>query len=104
MEQNKIINQIANSASCILQVSLEDLKEVVRTLYQEERKRTQEAINASRERATLTRKETAKLLGVTLSTLWQWSKSGYLVPVKIGTKVMYRPKDVEAMLTKNLKA
>ena len=94
------MNQLMGLGNPIIQISLNDLKEVVKDLYEEERKRTEEAISAHRERPTLTRKETAKMLGVTLSTLWQWTKSGYLVPVKIGTKVMYRPTDVEAMLAK----
>lgn len=95
-----IMNQVSGFGNPIFQISLNDLKEVVKDLYQEERKRTEDAINAHRERPTLTRKETAKMLGVTLATLWQWAKSGYLTPVKIGTKVMYRPSDVENLLKK----
>lgn len=94
------MNQVSGFGNPIFQISLNDLKEVVKDLYQEERKRTEDAINAHRERPTLTRKETAKMLGVTLATLWQWAKSGYLTPVKIGTKVMYRPSDVENLLKK----
>ena len=95
-----IMNQVSGFGNPILQISLNDLREVVKDLYQEERRRTEEAISAHREHATLTRRETAKILGVSMSTLWQWAKSGYLIPVKIGTKVMYRPSDVEATLTK----
>ena len=94
------INRFLCEKNPIFQISLNDLKEVVKDLYEEERKRTEDAINAHRERPTLTRKETARMLGVTLATLWQWAKSGYLTPVKIGTRVMYRPSDVDAMLTK----
>lgn len=99
MESNLLIH-LSRLGNPILQISLNDLREVVKDLYHEERKRTEEAICAHREHATLTRKQTAKMLGVSLSTLWQWAKSGYLTPVKIGTKVMYRPSDVEATLTK----
>lgn len=95
------MNQVSGFGNPIIQISLNDLREVVKDLYHEERKRTEEAISANREHPTLTRKETAKMLGVSLSTLWQWEKSGYLTPVKIGTKVMYRPTDVDALLTKH---
>lgn len=94
------MNQVSGFGNPIIQISFNDLKEVVRNLYEEERKRTEEAIKANREVATLTRKETAKILGVTLSTLWRWAETGYLIPVKVGTKVMYRPSDVEELLTK----
>lgn len=98
-----IINQISEGANFIIQVSASDLKEVIKNLYAEEAQRTREALEANREKPTLTRKQTAKQLGVTLSTLWRWEKSGYLKPVKIGSKVMYRPTDVEEMLTKQIK-
>lgn len=101
--QKNIINQISEGANFIIQVSANDLKEVVRNLYAEEAQRTREALEASREKPTLTRKETAKQLGITLSTLWKWGKAGYLKPVKIGNRVMYRPSDVEGMLTSQIK-
>ena len=34
--------------------------------------------------------ETAMKLGVSKNTLWRWAKAGYLVPVKIGRKSMYK--------------
>ena len=30
-------------------------------------------------------------------TLWQWDKSRYLVPVKIGRKVFYRKGDIDKL-------
>lgn len=94
-----IISQLSEGgANVILQVSADDLKEVMRTFYQEEKARTEEAIQKHREQPTLSRKDVSKQLGVSLATLWQWAKSGYLVPVKIGTKVLYKATDVEEIL------
>lgn len=101
MERN-ILNQIASGGNFVIQISAQDLKDVVSEMYQEERNRTENAIAKHREKPTLTRKEAADILGVTLSTLWQWGKSGYLVPVKIGSKVMYRPSDVEELMLRNV--
>lgn len=95
--------QISEGSSIILQVSMQDLKEVVKSLYDDELMRTAKAIEASREKATLSRDEAARQLGVTHTTLWHWEKRGYLIPVRIGTKVMYRPSDIEEMLTKRKK-
>jgi hypothetical protein len=36
-------------------------------------------------------------LGVSSTTLWQWDKSRYLVPVKIGRKVFYRKGDIDKL-------
>ena len=102
MGQN-LLKQVGEGANIILQISADDLKEVVKAFYHEEKERTEEAISRHREQPTLTRKDAAKKLGVTLATLWHWQKSGYLTPVKIGTKVMYRPSDVDELLTKNIR-
>ena len=98
----EILNQIPSGANFIVQISANDLREVMRSFYEEERQRIEAERKINRERPTLTRKETAKILGVTLSTLWKWAQMGYLVPVKIGTRVMYRPTDVDAMLEKHM--
>ena len=42
-----------------------------------------------------TKKETAELFKVNLSTLWNWQQSGVLLPVQIGGRVYYRAKDIE---------
>lgn len=97
---NQFLNTLTGNNPVILQVSANDLKELVKNMYAEEQQRTAEVIAKHREKPTLSRKETAKMLGVTLTTLWQWAKEGYLVPVKIGTKVMYKASDVDELLTK----
>lgn len=46
----------------------------------------------------ITRHEAAKLLNVTLQTLWSMEKRGELIPNRIGKKVLYR----ETVLTQYL--
>ena len=43
------------------------------------------------------RKEAAAYLGVCETTLWKWAKPkvGYLLPVRVGSKVMYRKSDLD---------
>lgn len=100
--ENQILNALTGNNPVILQVSMGDLKELFRLTYAEEQKRIADALLHHRETPELTRKETAKRLGVSLATLWKWAKEGYLVPAKIGTKVMYRASDVDALLERNL--
>lgn len=45
----------------------------------------------------LTRKQTAELLNVNLTTLWRWANENYLCPVKIGRRTLYRLADVELL-------
>lgn len=46
----------------------------------------------------LSKKEVQEKFNVCPTTLWNWSKSGYLVPVKIGRKVSYRQADIERLI------
>jgi len=46
----------------------------------------------------LTRKATAQMLDVDLSTLWRWDKEQYLEVVKIGGKRRHRLSDIKRIL------
>ena len=48
----------------------------------------------------LTKEETRKKLGVSVTTLWRWAQDGYLTPVKVGVQVRYRLSDINAILFK----
>lgn len=95
---------VDGSPATILQISAADLRAVVNEMWERAQANAAAALAAHRERPTMTREEVAQALGVTLSTLWRWNKDGYLTPVKIGNKVLYRPSDIEAMLTRMQKA
>ena len=95
-----ILNAITSEGhNIVLQVSAADLKQIISEMYHAEREHTQKAIESHRERPTLSRQQAAEALGVSLATLWHWAKDGYLVPVKIGNKVMYKPTDIDRILT-----
>jgi len=74
--------------------SLADLKEVFQE-WQDERE-----IPEQKEDVMLTADETAKQLNVTNVTLWRWSKTGYLRPVKAGRKTFYWQSDINKLLQK----
>jgi hypothetical protein len=46
----------------------------------------------------LSRKDTSEYLGVDLSTLHNWNKSGKLTPYGIGNRVFYKMSDIEKAL------
>lgn len=87
----------------IYQLNADDLKEIISGIVREERERTVLEERERKEHGTVGRKEAAKMLGVSASTLWKWDKCGYLTPVKVGTKVLYRYRDIESMLQKQMK-
>lgn len=50
----------------------------------------------------LTRKTVAKLLKVSLVTLWRWDKKGYLPKIKLGGRVWYRADMVNRLMNGEL--
>ena len=67
-----------------------DLKEAFLQWDEEKRQPTPEV----KPEKYLTAQETADKLGVDMSTLWRWDKSGYLRKIKVGNKIRYRESDV----------
>ena len=62
-----------------------------------------QADESATEEGYLPKKEVMEKFGVSASTLWHWSKDGYLVPSKLGNKVLYRKSDIEDMLRRKRK-
>lgn len=55
---------------------------------------------ASHQSDYLTRAETAKMLKITLPTLHDWTKSGYLKAYRMGCRVLYKESDIVLALEK----
>lgn len=85
-----ITNLIKEGANVQLVINALDLKEAF-LQWNAEMKHPEPV---RQEEDYLTAKETAKKLGVDLSTLWRWDKSGYLKKIKVGNTVRYRQSDV----------
>lgn len=89
----------SGQTNLIIQVRGEDLlkftEDVMERAAENERKR----IENEREREILIPKEKVmSMLDVCSTTLWNWEKDSYLVPVKAGRKVMYRKNDIDELL------
>ena len=46
----------------------------------------------------LTKPEVMEKFGVCHTTLWNWTRTGVLIPVKVGRKIHYRLSDVKKLL------
>lgn len=88
---NMNLNELLrNGANVQLVINAIDLKEAFLQWSEEMRIPDTE----TREESYLTAQETAEKLGVDVSTLWRWNKSGYLKKIKVGSKIRYRESDV----------
>jgi len=94
------LNEILSNgeARVTIQVSGEDLLEFAHSLTALAEERARMAQEAKASSLYLSKKEVLALLGVCDTTLWLWGKSGYLVPLKAGRKVLYRKSDVDRIL------
>ena len=86
------INELLKTGSNVqLVINALDLREAF-LQWNEELKQAKPA--ETKEESYLSAKETADKLGVDVSTLWRWDKSGYLKKIKVGKKIIYRKSDV----------
>lgn len=77
----------------VIEIGVSEITKRVISEIQEQRK-----FNKSIDEEFLTANQTADFLKVDKSSLWRFEKSGYLVPVRVGSKRMYRISDLEAIL------
>lgn len=60
-----------------------------------------EDINAAKSvEEYITPNDVCKKLRVTRPTLWRWANNGYLVPVEIGGKRLYKKSEIDIILQK----
>lgn len=87
-------------ASTLLMIDEAALKRIVADTVRQVMNQAKAEAEAAKEMATLTREEVAELLNVTKPTLWRWEKAGYLIPKKVGKRVLYLRSEVEEMVRK----
>lgn len=81
-----------------ISVKLRDLLESNRQLIKETKEELEKQIRESNEESYPNVDEVTQILGVAKTTLWRWSKQGYLTPVEIGGKRRYKMSDVKKLL------
>ena len=79
-------------------VSLNDLKELFNHIIDEREAEKQAVADNEHDNELVGADDTAKILNVKKNTLWRWSKSGYLVPIKVGRKNVYLKSDIDRIL------
>lgn len=78
------------------EISGEDLMVFVTELMKRGADQAMEEVK--REEQFLTKKEVMDLFGVCDTTLWHWQRGGYLVPRKMGRKILYSKSEVYRLL------
>ena len=81
-----------------LTLKSEDLKEFAHLLIEKAKEQLLPVMVSASHEALLTKKEVLEKFNVCHTTLWNWERKGYLIPVKIGRKVSYRQADIERII------
>ncbi|MFR9557065.1 MAG: helix-turn-helix domain-containing protein [Rikenellaceae bacterium] len=82
----------------ILQINQDDLECLFRR-WRGELKAEAEAEAEEKANGSLVNpKNVEERLDVSSSTLWRWDKAGYLSPIYIGGRKMYRASDINALI------
>jgi len=79
-------------------IALKDFEALIRDCVKSELQNHSPA--PSQDAEYITRQETAKILGISLPTLNDWSKRGIIPSYRIATRVRYKKAEVEASLSK----
>lgn len=72
------------------------IAKVIQSYMREEEELQEDAQTV--EDTLLSKQEVKEKFNVSDTTLWLWAKKNYLVPVKIGRKVMYRTSDIKQLV------
>ena len=93
-----ITDLIKQNQNVQLVVSASDLREIVNEWCDEREAQREAERNYVKEVERVTSMDAEKILGVTPATLWRWSKTGYLVPIKVGRRNVYLKSDIDRIL------
>ena len=100
MSTDNLKQVISGDPGVMLVINSADLKNAVCAIYAEAREDYKRELETYRERPALSRADAMEALKVSSTTLHPWNVSGYLKPVKVGARSMYRASDIAAILEK----
>lgn len=94
----QIAELLKTNANISINVSLDDLRTFSNELIQTTKKELEAEVVAQQNESYLTRLETCDFLKVDQSTLFRWARRGYLMPIEVGGRRVYRKSDLQRIL------
>ena len=94
----QLADLLQTNANISLTITLDDLRTFSNELIQSTKKELEAEVMAQQNESYLTRLETCDFLKVDQATLWRWAKRGYLMPVEMGGRRLYRKSDLQRIL------
>ena len=91
---------IQSGANVSITVGTNDLLQFANHLIRSTKEELENTIIAKNKETYVTPNEASKQLHADRSTLWRSSKTGYLIPVEVGGKRLYKQSDIAIILNK----
>lgn len=82
----------------LINISEKELREGLMKDFKKELEALKENYQPKEPTEYLTRKKTAEMLDINLSTLHNWTKKGFIKAYGAGNRVYYKRNDIESML------
>jgi len=93
-----ILNLLTSESNLNITIKRSDLMDFGKFLINQTKTELETEVIAQQNETYKTRLETCDFLKVDQSTLWRYAKRGYLIPVEVGGKRMYRMSDLKRIL------
>ena len=97
MDSRELIQTTPNVS---ITIGANDLMGCLRLAIKEAKEEWEAAITAKKTETYVSPAKASEQLHVDKSTLWRYGKNGYLVPVEVGGKRLYKQSDIDKILRK----
>ena len=97
MYLSSILNERAVTG-LTLTLTIEDLKAFATDMVEKAKTQLLPPMVSASQESCIPKKEVLEMFGVCPTTLWNWERTGYLVPIKMKRKILYRRADVDRLI------
>ena len=91
---------IQSGVNVSITIGTNDLMQFANHLIRSTKEELENTILAEKNETYVTPDEVSVQLRVDRSTLWRWAKTGYLIPIEVGGKRLYKQSDIDIILNK----
>lgn len=93
-----LLELLKNNANINVTITLDDLRTYSSELIQQTKKQLEADVIAQQCESYLTRQETCDFLKVDQSTIFRWARRGYLIPIEVGGRRLYRLSEIKKIM------